>query len=1659
MTAHDPTHQVSPEATGGAGTIEEYELGAVALAALLTGGLVPGLATPITSVALQRRVAGNALDDLVLRSKTGNADNEIDYQVKRTASPTASDAAFVDALVQAIEALHRQPEAVADGSLRLGFAASGPSSPLSQLRRLAEIARSHASGSTFRGVVVPGATRREVRGRYEHFRRAVALATHRRGETLTDDELDDLAFDILRHLHVWIFEVGDDGRDVLEATSRLALLVPPEGPDAHAVFSELRRLAETWGPNAGVIDAPMLRSALTARGIPLTTDPRHRTELDRVLEASRQELARTVDQIGGRLRLERPGPARELRDAIQAGGIVLVSGAAGAGKSVLARRAVQDLGDGATVVAISLSTRAVDTLATVQQELGVAHLATVLAAAPTTGPRVLLIDGAENALTDAGRLLESLLDAAPTGGSNSPPWTVVITSRSDTAGPLTERLGPRLSNRLELDDLSTSEIGEVSHAFPELASLMRNPRSKRLLGRPYLADLMVRSQASPREGEVLGEEDVMAIVHEKVVRRSGGLAPGMGSPHDRAVAWSKLAEAVVAGSGSSRLTDADGSAVDGLVSDDVFRRTTAAYRFAHDVMADYAVAMRLGDDDGPAMLENATAPRSLIRAVRLSIQQQLAMVSHDPDEVRRAWAKALLLATNWSIRDGSRWEDVPYEALVSLGDPGPVMEALTPDFLRGDAAGLGRLLAVTGRYATTPQQQPDGEALLLDSVLSAPVVALLCSLSDRVPARLTGMATQLVRRWLVSLEVDGGRASTFVTDPSLLSAAVAGWAGDDQYGELYEAALAVAGLLGGHPSAESAALLDRARQRADDLDVVVEDPDVAAALSRDNPELMLGLAGSYYLDLPLTLDPSTPGRRPARSADRRRGRFRTGLSGYEDEEGVREHSHRVSRRMGFGLAGSEFGPFAALLARSPTHGLRLVGAVVDAASDARIRIEESFGNPPGQVELPLKLPHWAEAVTYSGPGTAWGWYRRSGNGAYPAMSALMALRSWAKVQLETRPIASVLDDVLSAGDSVAFAAVAYSLVVLDLAAAGDLTDAFLEHPAVWDLEAGRIIGEGGPFGATDDHDALRVRPEQIAMWLALTGDDARRATLRAVGDRFLARSQEALRNPDDDEELLVARRRALFFDADSYRAVSSADQPGVVEISVDVPADVQEQLESRGGRAATLSLSLASAMFAAQKIRDGETTEPPAAQLYSQVHQLLQSIAETPGADPVYSVDDARAVVAAAVVVQAAAGGSDAKELLPEAVLLLMRVAVETVPEEESYTSGREMRWDMGADRSAATALPLILRDDRLRAASGVGRPELVAAVERLATSTSREVHERLTTRLAPVWQEACVDDEVQRANHATALAVYRELLLSAGIGPWNGHTRPRLRLTEPLEAALREPDQTLDLARAADALPGLKAASACPCESGQEALALLEVLIDYELHAWPAEWARNLYRGSEVWRSELDAWVAAQILAGDDGVLERYLDGFANVPEELRGLLTALSSLAGSPEQGKRLFEVWPTILDRLLPGGRHIPGPDDEPPHRRDEVDLDRALLPKRPGTAPWPPERFGQVLLRWMEAFAPRPDLCDRLMECLAPFGHAVSPTGVGLLLRMLGGDVGRILRDSTYVTGWLRIVLVERPDGLEMHQAALRQLVDDLAARGSTPAIQIQRELEA
>lgn len=115
-------------------------------------------------------------------------------------------------------------------------------------------------------------------------------------------------------------------------------------------------------------------------------------------------------------------------------------------------------------------------------------------------------------------------------------------------------------------------------------------------------------------------------------------------------------------------------------------------------------------------------------------------------------------------------------------------------------------------------------------------------------------------------------------------------------------------------------------------------------------------------------------------------------------------------------------------------------------------------------------------------------------------------------------------------------------------------------------------------------------------------------------------------------------------------------------------------------------------------------------------------------------------------------------------------------------------------------------------------------------------------------------------------MAVYREWLLSAGIGPWNGQERPHVRLAEPLDASLQQPDLHFDVAVAVDALPGLKTASACDCEHREAARATLGALIEHDLRAWPADWARYRYHGSGDWRGELDSWVAEQVWQATTG-------------------------------------------------------------------------------------------------------------------------------------------------------------------------------------------------
>ena len=232
--------------------------------------------------------------------------------------------------------------------------------------------------------------------------------------------------------------------------------------------------------------------------------------------------------------------------------------------------------------------------------------------------------------------------------------------------------------------------------------------------------------------------------------------------------------------------------------------------------------------------------------------------------------------------------------------------------------------------------------------------------------------------------------------------------------------------------------------------------------------------------------------------------------------------------------------------------------VVDAATAARAGTEAERGQE--ELALEFRLPHWPQSRTYRGTPVVWGWYRRLGTGAFPAMSALMALRAWAAGRLEAGvPVREVADDVLRAGTSLAFVAVAVAVLVDDIDAVTDELDTSLASPLVWQLENARAAGERTGPAIRDEHSHRSGwTMSNAAMHLVLRSDDERREALRLVGEELVGRFGELVgavtpplaglvpQPPEDDPRevaRLQATRWATELDIDHYQVEPCRRRP------------------------------------------------------------------------------------------------------------------------------------------------------------------------------------------------------------------------------------------------------------------------------------------------------------------------------------------------------------------------------------------------------------------------------------------------------------------------------------------------------------------------------------
>ena len=1029
-------------------------------------------------------------------------------------------------------------------------------------------------------------------------------------------------------------------------------------------------------------------------------------------------------------------------------------------------------------------------------------------------------------------------------------------------------------------------------------------------------------------------------------------------------------------------------------------------------------------------------------AVRLGFQIAFSEVHDDANALIIAFDAAVATAEALAARNGPRWHFVPYEALLESGPAPSLVRRLTEAWLASSPDKLKALLTVALRLARPMTDLSVGDSRV-DQVVTGPIVDMLSEFGAQLPAEVRPRAQQLLYLHLSALDVEQLGPEGSLRAEGLIRALIE-WAQTPSDEDERLACLLI--LAASMNDEQLDALMATAREDPRELGKAIEDPFVAAAAARWRPELLLALSGCYYLGQELFVDPNRPpvpcGRRPQSNLG--------WISG--DEDGIRDHAP------GLPLASADKGPFARLLESEPAAGRRLIGVLVDTATRGRIRTEARHG--VGAASFELNLPAGGTR-RYTGTGDVWCWFRASTMGPYPAISAMLALHEWAASELATRPIEDVVTDVLECGESLAFVAVAWAVIVEALPGAERLIDPFLIHPLLWHYETGRLVHENSILAPPlPEESRLRWTTESAVMEVVIRcGDEERLRELKAVGDQLLANLGEITTGAPAEaveKERLVLRRWATALDGSSYTA-EVHEETGGIAISVGLPEDVAEGLQATGGDLARDMLALYALVVEAAELRDSEENgalaTDEAATIFDRAKAMWDTLEDDSSASPV-SVWDA-ALGASAVLLRRAAIGLDVEDGgVRASAEMTVRFAASMVEFNPLIDDIRGSVFDLSADRSAAVALPLLL-DPALLDRSGVTLEDVRSALLAMATSPFAEVRSRLVKGLMPVLDMSTCSS----ATHEVALEVLEEMVLTSGRGPWNQSHRPRCRLAGLALEDMSPDTMGLDVAGAGDAIAGLVALADTTCEHADRARALLDVLLEYDRLVWPAHLARHHYSELGPWRNELDTLIAIRALDGDARDLDAHLAAFSLVAEDLVGVLRELAARADTEARGVAVHNLWPHLLDQLLPASRDLSGPDGAGhPYWRSVVELDRALLLAPTGIPPWPWDRFWPLLGRWIAAYVRQPQVADRLMTVLASVGALYYPQGTAWVLSVLGNDAELITRESALAAHWLRGVFLEHPDAAADLQV-LHVLLDELAMAGSQVAFALQQQLEA
>jgi hypothetical protein len=1063
----------SPEATGGAGVAFEFQVDAAFLAFLAVGGSPPLLrGCRLEWIHLQSGHLDWRTDDLLLVGVDGSGERrQAAIQAKRQFTFQKSDADSVLALAKAWEDFNDSRLFNADRDV-VGFAIQhGSSEFFHGFRVLLDCARAALDPADFDRRLKRPLYLTKVALRYRDACRAMLEGAT--GTSVPDDRF----FQFLRVLDFIQMDLGSSA-SVVEACARtmlqLAAATTPNAPQTD-VWPGLVTTAQAWDGRAQSVTAQDIVKEI---GWP---SPPPSAPFERELKSLRSSadlvLSRVTSSVGD-VEVPRAGIEGALLDLANDGGIVIVTGEPGVGKSALAARVFRTFrSDGMSLAFRPGMLAAGADLNQVLLPHGqtAARLLTLSRFYPRN---VVLVESAERFLETADAERDAFLDLLTTLDED-PSWVILITCRSyavDTFRSAFLEGSTRPVRVLQVPEFSDDDLDVVAAGIPALSVPLAEPKLRKLLRNPFYLGMASKLKwTAPFPSDALG---FRRMVWRDVVRKESHQGGGM--PMRRANAFLEVVRRRARSLDEYILCDdLDAEALQELRHDMLVIESPEnpdALAPAHDVLEDWAlqhwiesVLVTSARKHEPFFKTIGTYP-AVRRAYRVWLSEWLDAAFDDA----AGWAVGVVRNSELP----KHWVDDTLTAALLSGNGKQFvgMVAKEERFQIGDL--LHRLLHLA-RVACRRLPDAAREPGLVGTRLLIPEGGAWEGLLEWLEKAIAapGSATPLAVPLYLNFLDDWAMLASSST-PYPPGAAAAG-----------RIALRLIGLTSALDYSERKNARKRALTVALSVPIVVRSElqamvDGLLAGESDNDdsvvvELLLGIitGAAVARELPnlaVTCVEHVFGMSPAAQAQSAKHRQEDhGFQAVERAFGLQPHG------WGFGFPPSALhGPFAHLFANHPAVALDLIERVVNHACDSYGRSEARLLESPTRISL--ALPN-GKVVEQWLNGRLWGLYRGATVGPYQLQCALMALENWllARAERKDPALQETLLQLLERANNVATTAVVVSVAQAWPEGTWRALLPLLAHRVFFELDRSRFIQDQSGAGRMLESLGLRNTTESI----------------------------------------------------------------------------------------------------------------------------------------------------------------------------------------------------------------------------------------------------------------------------------------------------------------------------------------------------------------------------------------------------------------------------------------------------------------------------------------------------------------------------------------------------------------------------------------------------